>query len=78
MLLWPLSEREAAKPGRRGSQKFQLENAGLDEKARQGGEGPATIHHSFMLPFPKTTYLYLAPNVTPLKAVFLSEPKQDL
>lgn len=57
------------------SQRLQLENAGLGEG--RGGEGPATIHIT-LPPFPKNTYLYLTPNMTPLKTVFLSEHKQDL
>lgn len=57
------------------SQRLLLENAGLGEG--RGGEGPATIHIT-LPPFPKNTYLYLTPNMTPLKTVFLSEHKQDL
>lgn len=57
------------------SQRLQLENAGLGDG--RGGEGPATIHIT-LLPFPKNTYLYLTPNMTPLKTVFLSEHKQYL
>lgn len=58
------------------SQKFQLENAGLSEgKAVEGRVQPLIAQ--CMLAFPKIC-LYLTPHVTPLKTVFLTEPKQDL
>lgn len=76
MLLWPLLVREEAEPGRRGavhrSSSWRMQ---VWVKARQWRGGSSHSQHNA---FPKISYLYLTSHVTPLKTVFLSEPKQDL
>lgn len=76
--LWSLFVRQVAKPGRSSPVR------GSSWTARALGEGKAVegmVKPPFsivLLPFLQNTYLYLAPNPTPMKPVFLSELKNNL
>lgn len=75
--LWLLFVREDAKPGRSGcfntGSSWIAQALGRGWRQGQEMEGPATIqHHTVTLP--QNTYLYLAPNMTPKRPAFLTEP----